>query len=302
MKDLPVTANTSSTKTGISNENARSWLINERSSVTSSPNGSVFIPQIFSEARIFDFRLSYRKGGLILHMLRWKLGDEAFFQGLRDYLNDQELAFGYGIGEDVRYHLEQASGQDLEAFFDDWYYGQGYPSYTIMWSQEGNGPLQVTVEQETSNAAVDFFEMPLPIKVIGKNQEQMVTLEHEFSGQSFTVDVPFEVSDIQFDPDLWILTGNNQVVFTTSNEEQNVADNALIIFPNPVKDRLQVQTNDPDLQIQEAEIFYPSGQLVKKINLEDLSETINVAELPAGLYVLRVKTKQSLITRRFMKN
>jgi aminopeptidase N len=287
---------------GISNENARSWLINERSSVTSSPNGSVFIPQIFSEARIFDFRLSYRKGGLILHMLRWKLGDEAFFQGLRDYLNDQELAFGYGIGEDVRYHLEQASGQDLEAFFDDWYYGQGYPSYTIMWSQEGNGPLQVTVEQETSNAAVDFFEMPLPIKVIGKNQEQMVTLEHEFSGQSFTVDVPFEVSDIQFDPDLWILTGNNQVVFTTSNEEQNVADNALIIFPNPVKDRLQVQTNDPDLQIQEAEIFYPSGQLVKKINLEDLSETINVAELPAGVYILRIKTEKSLITKRFMKN
>jgi aminopeptidase N len=235
-------------------------------------------------------------------MLRWKLGDEAFFQGLRNYLNDEELAFGYGVGEDVRYHLEQAGGQDLEEFFNDWYYGQGYPSYTLMWSQNSEGQLAVSIEQETSSAAVDFFEMPVPIKLIGKDQEQMVVLEHEFSGQNFTVDVPFEVENIQFDPDLWILTGNNQVVFTTSNEEQNLADNALIIFPNPVKDRLQVQTNDPDLQIQEAEIFYPSGQLVKKINLEDLSETINLTGLPAGVYILRIKTRESLIVKRFIKD
>lgn len=288
-------------ESGVTNVNARAWLINERNQVTFRSGGSVFIPQILSEARIFDFRLSYRKGGLLLHMLRWKLGDEDFFQGLRNYLNDEELAYGYGIGEDVKFHLEQSSGQELDEFFDDWYYGQGHPSYTLMWGQNGNGQLQITVEQETSSSAVDFFEMPLPIKVIGKDQDQMVVLDHQFSGQRFNIDIPFEVNDIQIDPDLWVLTGENQVVFTTSNEEVTLANEALQLYPNPVGDRFFLQSAELNIDLQEAEIIHSSGQLIKKVPLEDLSGPVDVAGLPTGVYFFRVKTDQGITVKKFIK-
>ncbi len=287
---------------GISGDNARAWLINERNGVTSLPNGSVFVPDIFSERRIFDFRLSYRKGGLILHMLRWKLGDEAFFQGLKNYLNDENLAFAYGIGEDVKYHLEQSSGQDLDEFFDDWYYGEGYPTYTIMWDQNSDGKLQLTIEQETSSAAVDFFEMPLPIKVLGQNQEETIVLNHQFSGQNFTEDIPFEVSQIEFDPELWILSGQNQVVFTTSNNEVNIEEGQIQVFPNPTNDLLFLQIQNPEVQLQSLDILHTSGQLVKSLSWEGPSNPIEVSDLAAGIYFLRIKTEESLYIERFIKN
>jgi len=54
-------------------------------------------------------------------MLRWVLGDEDFFQGMKNFLNDPELAYGFTGSEDLIDHLENASGIELEEFFNDWY-------------------------------------------------------------------------------------------------------------------------------------------------------------------------------------
>lgn len=56
------------------------FLSQRLNSVVSQPGGSVWVNDISNVGRIFNGRLSYAKGAMVLHMIRWKIGDEAFLQ------------------------------------------------------------------------------------------------------------------------------------------------------------------------------------------------------------------------------
>jgi len=73
---------------------------------------------------LFDRHL-YEKGGLVLHMLRQRLGDALFFGGVRRYLETHRG----GIVEtsDLMRALEAVSGESLEQFFDEWVFRAGHP-------------------------------------------------------------------------------------------------------------------------------------------------------------------------------
>ena len=77
---------------------------------------------------MFDM-VSYNKGGAILHMLRRYLGDEAFFQGVTDYLKTH--AYGNGEAHQLRLSFEKISGKDLSWFFNQWYFGYGNPTVKV---------------------------------------------------------------------------------------------------------------------------------------------------------------------------
>ena len=102
-------------------------LKNLSNAITSVPGGSVWVEDTTNVGRIFSSRLSYNKGAYLVHMLRWVLGDTSFFRGVRQYMNDPKLAYGFAITEDLKRNLEQVSGKDLTEFFNDWFKGQGHP-------------------------------------------------------------------------------------------------------------------------------------------------------------------------------
>jgi len=73
--------------------------------VVKEPGGSVFCPDTTVNDRIFSARLSYSKGAMVLHQLRWELGDEAFFGGINSYYNAH--ANGYALTTDLQNHLDR---------------------------------------------------------------------------------------------------------------------------------------------------------------------------------------------------
>jgi aminopeptidase N len=99
----------------------------EISNITSQAGGSVMVDDTTSVNRIFDSRLSYTKGSHLLYMLRWILGDNAFFTALRNYQIDPAIIYGFATTADLKRNMEQASGKDLTYFFNEWFSGQGYP-------------------------------------------------------------------------------------------------------------------------------------------------------------------------------
>lgn len=118
---------------------------------------------------LFDRHL-YQKGGLILHMLRQRLGDEAFFSGVKNYLT----AHRHGIVEtnDLMRALEESSGLSLERFFDEWVYRPGHPSLKVTISLEKN-LLTVDVEQVQKGDNIAVFELPFEIEVgLGNKRER----------------------------------------------------------------------------------------------------------------------------------
>src|SRR6185369_10080509 len=83
--------------------------------ITSQPGGAVYLTdtEAMDENRIFSSRLTYDKGAMVIEMLRFKLGDAVFFQGIKNYLADVNLAYKYVKTPDLQSHLEAVYGQSL---------------------------------------------------------------------------------------------------------------------------------------------------------------------------------------------
>ena len=115
---------------------------------------------------MFDM-VSYNKGGAILHMLRRYLGDEAFFQGITDYLKTH--AYGNGEAHQLRLSFEKISGKDLSWFFNQWYFGNGNPTVKVE-KYYDTTKKQLTVKITQLQSEDLFFQFPLDIDIYQDNK------------------------------------------------------------------------------------------------------------------------------------
>jgi hypothetical protein len=190
--------------------------VNEINTITSQPGGSVWVDNVNDVNRIFSNRLSYLKGSHLLYMLRWILGDATFFTAVQSYINDPALAYGFATTANLKSHLEAASGKNLTYFFDQWFTGQGYPSYQVEWYPTGNN-VEIKLSQTQSHASVAFFQLPVPLlfRNPGTGQQKLVVLDNTTNGQIFTDNLGFEATEVVFDPDAWLITRNNTLTKTS---------------------------------------------------------------------------------------
>lgn len=117
---------------------------------------------------MFD-RISYQKGGAILHMLRSYLGDDAFFKGLNVYLTKNK--FGTGNAHKLRLAFEEVSGKDLNWFFNQWYFGNGHPLLTVKNTYEiSDQRTYVYITQEPMGTdSLKVFKLPIAIDIHNGN-------------------------------------------------------------------------------------------------------------------------------------
>ncbi|QHS55642.1 M1 family metallopeptidase [Mucilaginibacter sp. 14171R-50] len=109
---------------------------------------------------VFD-AVTYQKGGSILYMLRNYLGNAAFYKGLNIYLKTN--AFKNGEAHQLRLAMEEASGRDLNWFFNQWYFGAGHPILNITYKWDDATKTQTVYLNQTQDGNV--FILPLAIDV-----------------------------------------------------------------------------------------------------------------------------------------
>ncbi len=256
--------------------------------IVSQEGGSVFVQDTTNVSRIFSGRLSYRKGAYLLHMLRWKLGDETFFEAIRNYLNDPQIANSFASHEELVKHFEEAGGISLEEFFNDWYYGEGYPIYTLQFYQKENLEVIIMVNQQTSHNSVGFFEMPLPVRVWKQDGAQHMDfrLENSFDGQLFIVQPGFEISRLEFDPDLWLVSKTDTILFSPMLGN----DDGLIIYPNPTTGRVKLVLPRGD-EVNEVAIYDDNGSKIL-VNNTLSGSNLDLTGLQKGVYLINLKTNK----------
>jgi hypothetical protein len=189
---------------------ANSWMSSAQSSARSVTNASVYVPAGADENRIFNSALSYKKGACVLHMLRHDLGDTVFFRAVRQYLFGRQNAVA--TTDEFRQYLEAGSGRNLQAFFQDWIYGQGHPTYTITWNQSGNNLWVQVAQSVTTPAVTPSFRNRIPVRLVFSNTGipgQTLWLQPGTTVQSYTV--AGTVSTFSLDPDQIILKGTSTV-------------------------------------------------------------------------------------------
>jgi len=138
-----------------------------------------------SQEDMFD-RISYSKGGLILHYLRSLTGDEAFFKALHLYLTQN--AFGNTEVPQLRMAFEKVTGRDWNWFFNEWYYRGGHPRLLTKYIYDdaaGKARMIVTQVQPDS---VGIYELPVRNRVIVNGV--LKDIDWTLSGRqdTFTVD------------------------------------------------------------------------------------------------------------------
>ncbi len=112
---------------------------------------------------------SYNKGGIVLHMLRNYLGDEAFFAGLKKYLEDN--AYTAVESHELRMAFEDVCGEDLNWFFNQWYFSAGHPLLDISYDYDASKQeVSVTIEQQQDPSTnPPIFVLPMGVDVyLGK--------------------------------------------------------------------------------------------------------------------------------------
>lgn len=268
----------------MSNAEFLNYLLGEKNYITSVTGGSVYVADsnLGNINSIFSGRLSYSKGGYVVRMMKWVLGDTAFYQALKDYHARPNLAYNYARTADLNASLLTSTGKDFTEFFNDWIYGQGYPTYDIRWKQVGN---QVTFKasQTQSHSSVNFFEMPLPIKVTGTGgQTAFFALNNTSNNQYFTEAVSFPITSVQFNYEYQMLEKNSTVSQDNTLSTADFKIDEFSIYPNPVKDELFVSGLKKEADYQ---IFTADGRLIKKGKTD---KKIEVSILQKGIYFIKI--------------
>ncbi|PID93879.1 MAG: hypothetical protein CSA95_05280 [Bacteroidetes bacterium] len=273
------------------------WKTQKIEHITSEPDGSVYVEDTTNVQRIFDGRLSYNKGAMVLHMLRSVVGDGAFFQGIYDYLHLLENQYGFATMESFIETMEMASDTSLTEFFNDWYYGEGYPTYTIVYQPSCSGLFNFTLHQETSDNSVDFFEMPVSLRLKGVEADTIVQVQNTENHQSFLVPLTFCASEITFDPEHNLIAGPPSY----SNGINDLSPGGSIhIVPNPVSHKTHIQWEG--LSFSHLSIYSMTGVCVDKQRIPAQSTHIEYfrKNLPPGLYLFEFRSDTYSVQKRVL--
>ena len=158
----------------------------------------------------------YKKGGSVLHMLRRVLGDVAFAAGMQLY--GQRYAYGNATTRDFQHAMEDASGQPLDWFFDEWIFAAGIPTYEWTWQVAPAEPPSDGQADSSSTCArcrpaAPHYRMPIEFAVTRSAlPDTIVTVWNDaVAQQEFIVRVNGTVTGVTFDPRNSILKRTQQI-------------------------------------------------------------------------------------------
>ncbi len=273
----------------IQNGNALGWMNATHTNVMSSPDGSVNVPDTTDVSRMFSGRLTYDKGAAILHTLRSIINnDSLFFSGLRLYL--QTYGGSTASVPQFKALMENHSGLNFSDFFQEWYYGEGFPTFGIEYLHL-NDTLWLSVSQTTSvPTSVPFFHVPLELRVQRPSGDTVVRMNLTQPTSTAIVPCTGSLTGLVIDPNQWLINQDGSI---TMNGSLSMTEwkNALQPYPNPTTDRLWLTGLEENLPYT---ILDASGRARQK-GLWNTAQGITTKTLSSGVYFLQIHGQGSPI-------
>jgi aminopeptidase N len=255
-------------------------------SVMSNPDGSIWVTDSLNAAAIFSGRLSYNKGSAFIHTLRFMMNDDTlFYQALQNFQSNFKDSVAVGL--DVRDELAALTTVSFDDAFNQWYFGEGYPTYNLTWNSVGDD-LFFQVSHNTSSST-PTFTTPLEI-MFERNNLPDTTVRVEISSNSDHFTIPnFGVSgtNAEIDPNNWII---NKVGTLIKDENytsvpQEIKAPSLEIYPNPSANEFNILMDDnTEKSIQ---IYTAQGKSVYKGRFSEATK-VNLQTENAGYYIVKI--------------
>ena len=180
--------------------------------VMSVPSGSVWVEDSLNENRIFSGRLTYDKGAAIVHTFRYIMNDDvAFFNALQKIQED--FKDGTALGVDIRDYFQAEVGVSFYDAFNEWYFGEGYPTYSASWNTSGND-LLLNIKHTTSSTTPAFTN-PIDVK-FSRSGMADTTIRFDIIGVNDVFTIPNmgnTTNIIEFDPENWIINKTGTIAY-----------------------------------------------------------------------------------------
>lgn len=273
----------------IQNGNALGWMNATHTNVMSSPDGSVNVPDTTDVSRMFSGRLTYDKGAAILHTMRSIINnDSLFFSGLRLYL--QTYGGSTASVPQFKALMENHSGLNFSDFFQEWYYGEGFPTFSIEYLHL-NDTLWLSVSQTTSvPTSVPFFHVPLELRVQRPSGDTVVRMNLTQPTSTAIVPCTGSLTGLVIDPNQWLINQDGSI---TMNGSLSMTEwkSAFQPYPNPTTDRLWLTGLEENLPYT---ILDASGRARQK-GLWNTAQGITIKTLSSGVYFLQIHGQGSPI-------
>lgn len=255
---------------------------------------SIFVVDTSSIGRIFNQELSYQKGAMVLHTLRFYVGDAVFFDACRNFLTEGPNPYRSANTENFIQHLEQLTDKDVRKFINHFYYGKGYPIYLIRYSSQPNGELNLEISQSVSNKQTPFFHHSIPILAEFESGDSLLNIPINKTFQEITIQLPREVKNVQFNPQYSVMAAGNVV------EVESEGDVGVQAYPNPNDGILTIESNKE--QLKSVIIYNNVGQVVKEVKgLISFKTDINLALIQSEMLILVIETSNGSYVKKISK-
>lgn len=264
-----------------SKKEADFWMLRAHERVFTEPEGSVYIPEedATDEFRIFSSALSYKKGAALLHMIRYELNDDSlFYMTLKSF--QEQFADSVATGHDFLMVLNEISGRSFDWFFDQWYYGQGYPVFNFNWWQTSDS-LIILADQRGSSSATPFFRTSLDIGLILEDGlDTSIQVNYDSPTKRIQIPMNQKVRDVVADPLNWIVD-ISQVI------HRYVTNAYFSVSPNPFQDELNIVFNSGDAE-REIILTDINGRVVDRTFSSSGTVSLHTHDLAQAVYLLQV--------------
>ncbi len=224
----------------------------------------------------YPYAVIYQKGAAVLGMLRYFLGDSAFFNAVRAY--GKINAYSTATSADLQRAFEMSTNRDLGWFFSKWVYGIGNPILNIIWSRNGNA-VKINIVQSQDSVKVGYFKLPLVIEARasgGKSERHEIWLDSaRITGAIFQNS--FVPDTLVVDPDGAVIkkiVGPVKLgVLPRQNESKITYPVQLLFSPNPAHQSRIVFTYIPPTRffsssdITHLQVFDSNGNSVSSVKL-----------------------------------
>ncbi len=271
-------------------------LNNIHSSVLSVSNGSTWVKDSLNENSIFSRELVYNKGAAIIHTLRYIIqNDELFFQALRNF--QSEFAFKTAIAIDFKKSIEKTTGIDLTNYFNEWYYGEGYPTYSAKIYQKSDNSSELIITQKTSAPNVTpLFTNPVDIRIRRTNNTDTIiriAINSNFQKNYFSKELGLK-EVVEIDPINYIVNRVEQFTNNIDTLPENI-----LIFPNPTQDYISIELKNSVDAV--AKILDMNGKIITEKSFSKETQ-LDLKNQSNGNYLLIIESDGTILKHKITKN
>jgi aminopeptidase N len=252
----------------------------ERDGDAKNARGTLSVQDTADVNNLFASSRVYNKGSWVLHMLRHTVGDSFFFASIYAYAHDPAVRYGTASTADLRAVFERTTGRDLGWFFDEWVYGEKFPTYTCQYfpAQHGSDVVTtLTIGQTTGTTNPVFFTMPIDLRFASSGWDTTVTVWNDAPNQTFEIRMTHWPDTVQIDRNNWLLkyATVKQIVVGVQRTEQPQTFFLAQNYPNPFNPTATISFGVAERSIVSIRIYDILGRE---------AATVFEGEKPAGSY------------------